>query len=118
MRARGVALARDAKDPYVTALTALARHGRDARFLDRLLIASVVECRGAERFGLVAENVSDPHLSTFYARLKNAELNHGHVFVEFALRYVDATVVTARLAEFVEAEAAIMRAQAPRAALH
>ena len=118
MAARGVPLARDVPDPYVAALMQLARHGRDDRFVDRMLIASVVECRGAERFGLVAANVRDANLSTFYARLRNGELKHGHVFVDFALRYVDADIVYARLQDFVAAEAEILRTLPFRPALH
>jgi tRNA 2-(methylsulfanyl)-N6-isopentenyladenosine37 hydroxylase len=118
MAARGVALSRDKPDAYVAALMDLARHGRDERFLDRMLIASVVECRGAERFGLIAENIRDANLSTFYARLRNGELKHGHVFVDFALHYVDTETVYARLQEFVNAEAEIISDVPFRPALH
>ena len=118
MRARGVPLRRDQKDAYVTRLTELARHGRDDRFLDRLLIASVVECRGAERFGLIAAHAQDEEIRDFYARLKKGELKHGHVFVDFALRYFDADVVYERLETFMAAEADIMLGLELRAALH
>ena len=99
-------------------MTELARHGRDDRFLDRLLIASVVECRGAERFGLIAAHAQDEEIRDFYARLKKGELKHGHVFVDFALRYFDADVVYERLETFMAAEADIMLGLELRAALH
>lgn len=118
MRELGIPLRRDEKDAYVTRLTALARHGRDDRFLDRLLIASVVECRGAERFGLIAEHARDEKIRDFYARLKKGELKHGHVFVEFALRYFDAEHVYERLQHFMVEEARIMLELEFRAALH
>ena len=118
MRDRGVNLRRDAKDHYVTELTELARHGRDDRFLDRLLIASAVECRGAERFGLVAEHADDVQIRAFYARLRKGELKHGHVFVDFALRYFDAETVYARLDYFMRAEADVMLGLEFRPALH
>jgi tRNA-(ms[2]io[6]A)-hydroxylase len=118
MRSRGAKLRRDEQDVYVTQLTKLARHGRDDRFLDRLLIASVVECRGAERFGLIAEHAQDQHIRDFYVRLRKGELKHGHVFVDFALRYVDAKTVYARLERFMAAEAQIMLGLDFRAALH
>ena len=51
---RGLTLVRDEPDPYVNELLAVGRHGRDERFIDRMLVSSVVECRGAERFGLLA----------------------------------------------------------------
>ena len=52
---RGLVLGADEKDPYVNAIRALIRQGSDVYLLDRLLTAGVIEARGAERFGLVAE---------------------------------------------------------------
>ena len=118
MRARGAKLLRDEQDVYVAELTKLARHGRDDRFIDRLLIASVVECRGAERFGLIAEHARDSHIRDFYPRLRKGELKHGHVFVEFALRYADANTVYTRLEGFMAEEAQIMLGLDFRPALH
>ncbi len=54
MRARGLELAKDEQDPYVNELLKHARTGLHQRFIDRMLISSIVESRGAERFGLVA----------------------------------------------------------------
>ena len=42
MTARGLRLAPDSKDPYVNALLDLCRSHREARFLDRLLVSSIV----------------------------------------------------------------------------
>ena len=47
MEKRGLQLQKDEPDPYVNQLLAAARHGRDERFIDRLLISSVIERRGA-----------------------------------------------------------------------
>jgi tRNA-(ms[2]io[6]A)-hydroxylase len=62
MVARGLPLVKDTQDPYVNQLAACMRHGREPRFLDRLLISSLIECRGAERFRLIAEALEDPDL--------------------------------------------------------
>jgi tRNA 2-(methylsulfanyl)-N6-isopentenyladenosine37 hydroxylase len=118
MCSRDISLVKDQADAYVAALMQCARHGRDQRFMDRLLIASVVECRGAERFGLVAESIDDPELGKFYLQLRNGELKHGHVFVDFALQYFDSADVYTRLHEFMQAEAEIMLSQPARPALH
>ena len=118
MRARGLRLVRDESDPYVNALLPLMRHGRDERFLDRLLVSSVIECRGAERFGLLAGALRDPELRAFYARLWQAERKHGHQFVDLALRHFDAESVYRRLHELMEQEAGIVSRLAWRAALH
>ena len=54
MDSRGIKLNHEIqKDHYVGYLLGKCRNGREERFLDRLLIASVVESRGAERFRLV-----------------------------------------------------------------
>ncbi|MCP4929014.1 MAG: tRNA-(ms[2]io[6]A)-hydroxylase, partial [Gammaproteobacteria bacterium] len=66
MDKRNLLLTKDTPDPYVNQLLAAARHGRNERFIDRMLIASVIESRGAERFRIVAENITDSTLVTFY----------------------------------------------------
>ena len=62
---RGIALSRDAQDPYVNQLIDEMRHGRDERLLDRLVVAALVEMRGAERFGLIANALEDPTSNPF-----------------------------------------------------
>src|SRR5687767_3846156 len=74
-------------DPYIEALLKLCRTGRDERFIDRMLLASVIECRGAERFRLVYENLEDPELKKFYHMLWASEAKHGNIFVEMILKY-------------------------------
>ena len=118
MRARGVALAKDEADPYVNALGALMRHGRDERLLDRLLVSSVVECRGAERFQIIAEALTDPELKRFYSTLWKAETKHGHQFVDMALRCEPNEVVYPRLQTLMESEAQIIEQLPWRASLH
>jgi tRNA-(ms[2]io[6]A)-hydroxylase len=118
MRARGVALVKDEPDPYVNALVAHMRHDRRLRLLDRLLVSSVVECRGAERFRIVAGALPDPGLRDFYTALWKAETKHGHQFVDLALRGHDPDEVYARLHELMEAEAAIVARLPWRASLH
>ena len=55
--------------------------------MDRLLIASVLETRGAERFKLIADNIEDTDLQRFYKMLWTSEAKHGHIFVGMALNY-------------------------------
>ncbi len=118
MRARGVALVKDEPDPYVNALIALMRSGRRARLLDRLLVSSVVECRGAERFRIVADALEDPALAGFYTALWKAETKHGHQFVDMALRCFPDEEVYPRLEALMAAEAAIVERLPWRASLH
>src|SRR5216110_3271307 len=65
---RGVRLAKEiTEDPYIKALLDLCRTDPLNRFLDRLLLASIIECRGAERFRLVSNAIEHD------AELKEAE---------------------------------------------
>ncbi len=118
MSKRGLRLVRDERDPYVNRLLALQRHGRDERFLDRLLLSSLIECRGAERFGIIAAALQDPELKDFYLDLYKAETKHGHVFVELGLKYFGTDTVYTRLHELAAGEADIIATLQWRPSLH
>jgi len=119
MEKRGIRLpASMGEDPYVKALIKLCHSGRNERFLDRLLIASVVETRGAERFKMVADNLEDPELKRFYKQLWTSEAKHGHLFVKMALNYFDKEQVYERLAWWIEQEDKILNQLELRPALH
>ena len=118
MEKRGLQLGKDEPDPYVNQLLAQARHGRDERFIDRMLISSVIERRGSERFRIVAENVADPELAEFYERLWKSEVKHAHVFVLMLHKEYDPEVIDARLAEITALEAEICAGLELRPALH
>src|SRR5476651_1386667 len=49
---RGLALGRDAGDPYAQALQKLQRAPREQRLLDQLLVSALIEERSCERLGL------------------------------------------------------------------
>jgi tRNA-(ms[2]io[6]A)-hydroxylase len=118
MQSRGLALVKDTQDAYVNQLMACMRHGREPRFLDHLLVASLIECRGAERFGIIASALEDAALKAFYTALTRAETKHGHQFVDMALEYVDADEAYPRLRALAEREAEIVQGLAWRASLH
>lgn len=105
-------------DPYVTALIKRCHSGREERFLDRLLVASVVETRGAERFRLVSEAQTQPEMHRFYKILWASEAKHGHLFVKMALNYFPEKQVYDRLEWWVEQEAEVLNGLEIRAALH
>jgi len=115
---RGLPLVKDIQDPYVNQLMALMRHGRDERFIDQLLVSSLIECRGAERFRIIAEALEDPALSDFYHTLWKAEAKHGHQFVHLLLKECDPELVYSRLEELAVEEARIIQALDWRPALH
>jgi tRNA 2-(methylsulfanyl)-N6-isopentenyladenosine37 hydroxylase len=106
------------KDEYAVQLVNLCRSDVENRFMDRLLLASVMECRGAERFKMVAEALPEGELKQFYKRLWTSEAKHGHIFVGFALYYFSKEEVYTRLEELMTAEAIIIKNMPIKAALH
>jgi tRNA-(ms[2]io[6]A)-hydroxylase len=119
MQQKGIALPHKiTEDPYVSALLKLCHSGRDERFLDRLLIGSIVETRGAERFRLVSEAQTDPDMHRFYKLLWASEAKHGNIFVKMALHYFPEKQVYDRLHWWLDREAEIIRQLPIRAALH
>lgn len=119
MEERGVELAKEMyQDTYIKDLIKLCRHTPEERFLDRLMIASVVECRGAERFKMVADHIEDEEMKKFYKMLWTSEAKHGHIFVDMALKYYPKDEVYKRLEFFNEEEGKIVDALPIRSALH
>jgi len=119
MEKRGVALAqRMPEDPYIKQLMKSMHSGIEERFLDRLLIASVVETRGAERFKIVADNMEEEELQKFYKMLWVSEAKHGHIFVKMALMYFPEAKVYDRLDWWMNTEGNIIDKLPFRAALH
>ena len=119
MEERGVQLpASMDQDHYVKDLLKSCRTGRDERFIDRMLWASVIECRGAERFRLVYEALPPGKLKKFYHELWASEAKHGHIFVKMTLEYFPEEKVFPRLQELVEIESEVLRGMPIRPALH
>lgn len=108
MSKRGIQFPKEIeKDEYVNRLIKACRSDWKARFLDRLIIASIVETRGAERFRLISENHPESEMKAFYTMLYKSEDRHGNIFVEMALLYYDTDEVMKRLEEMVQIEAEI-----------
>ena len=118
MEARGLRLVPDIKDPYVNALTALCHSRGEQRFLDRMLVSSIVETRGAERFRLIHEALEDPELKRLYLSLWACEAKHGNLFVNLALKYFPEAELYGRLGELTRAEGEITRNLEWRPSLH
>lgn len=115
---RGLTLAADEKDPYVNAIRAEVRRGKDEYFLDRLLTGAIIEARGAERFTLIAQALEEGSLKTFYRTLARSEGNHHQLFIELAHHYFAKPEVDARLADWVTIEADIISDLPIRPYLH
>jgi tRNA 2-(methylsulfanyl)-N6-isopentenyladenosine37 hydroxylase len=120
-RERGVQLGSDAPDPYVNALLAACRNGRMTRFVDRLLLGSIIEYRGCERFAMLSRALGEQgqtELAEYYRELAVSEAKHRNDFYEMALLYFDNDEVNRRLDELLDIEADIVAALPIRSALH
>ena len=106
------------EDPYIKGLMKRMHSGIEERFLDRLLIGSAFETRGAERFRLIEEALTDPDLKRFYKMLWTSEAKHGHIYVKMALNYFPEQKVYDRLHWWMEQEGQVVDGLEIRAALH
>jgi tRNA-(ms[2]io[6]A)-hydroxylase len=59
------------------------------RFLQKLMLSSLIEARSCERFTVLANEMeaSQPELSAFYAGLFESEARHYRVFLDYARKY-------------------------------
>lgn len=115
---RNVPLGNDSKDPYINQIRKVFRHGSDEFFMDRLLVAGVIEARGHERFDLIAQALPEGKEKKFYQDIAKSEEKHKNLFVELALEYFEETLVFTRLDEILIEEARICASLPFRAALH
>ncbi len=118
IHSRGLVTASDTKDPYVLGLRQVIRKETNSYLLDRLLTASVIEARGAERFALIADAIERPPLKNFYKSLAKSEARHYRLFLELAEEYFDSSVIELRWKEILNIEAEVVSKLPIRAALH
>lgn len=119
LRERGVGLGQDAPDPYMTRLhRAMRKEVKSEFLLDRLVVFSIVEARGCERFGILADALEPGKLRDLYSDLTRAEARHRGLFVRLARQLFDATAVSQRIEALVDVEASIVASLPHRAALH
>lgn len=115
---RKLLLPPDEEDKYVNLLMKNVRFGRDERFLDRLLVSSVIEARGCERLHLIADVLPEGDLKHFYRRLAKAEGTHQDLFVRLAQLYFPEETINQRLEEWLKIEAEAISSVPYRCALH
>ena len=102
---RNLIIENEKKDPYVNELRRhMKKSDSGAYLLDRLLSGAVIEARGEERFCLLAENLSDQALRSFYARISASEARHFCLFLDLAEKYFHRKTVEDRLSEWIEIE--------------
>ncbi|MGF1601054.1 MAG: tRNA-(ms[2]io[6]A)-hydroxylase [Thermosynechococcaceae cyanobacterium] len=118
IRERHLTVPPDQKDAYVNQLRALIRKGTEHYFLDRLLVAGVIEARGLERFACIAKALPVGHLKSFYDAIARSESRHADLFLSLAHQYFEPSVVDLRAADLLTQEAEILEGLTVRAVLH
>jgi tRNA-(ms[2]io[6]A)-hydroxylase len=115
---RGLRAVSDEKDVYVNQLIAAVHSGGEKRLLDRLVLGAVVEARGCERFGLIAEALQAGELQDFYREITASEQRHCGLYLDLAAHWFDEAMITARLDVFLDLEAQVVAALPVRPKLH
>ena len=115
---RGQITGKDERDPYVIEFRKAFRNGKDEYFMDRLLVGGIIEARGAERFGLIAEALEPGKLKSFYQSITRSEERHNDLLLELAKLYFPHEDLAIRLDELLTIEAKIVSQLPIKAALH
>lgn len=115
---RGLQLGNDTRDAYVNALHKTMRRGSEVYLLDRLLLGSIIEARGCERFGLIADALPPGELKKFYRAITESEARHEDLFLKLAANYFTSSEIQHRLNELLIIEANVLRDLPICAALH
>lgn len=104
LEARDIEMKRLEPAPYASALVDAIRPQEPERFLDKLLVAALIEARSCERFSILAERVDDDELATFYRELFKAEADHYTLYTGLARDHFPKSVVDTRLDELAAQE--------------
>ena len=107
---RGLTLGRERKDQYVHDIMDFfpKNKHREARLIQRLLTAALIEARSCERFRVLSENLEDKELAKFYRDLMVSEANHYTMFLTFARKYGDREKVDSMWHNLLEYEAKVI----------
>lgn len=115
---RGGRLGPDVADAYAEQLLAAVRTGREARFLDRLLVSSLFEARGCERFGVLANALAEGPERDLYRDLTRADARHQRLFLDLAAMYFTEGEIQERLVRLLEIEGEIVSSLPVKPALY
>ncbi len=115
---RGIEFIRLTPSPYAKTLLDGARRQEPHAFLDRLLVAALIEARSCERFKILSEHVEDPELAAFYAELVVSEARHHTLYTGMARQFFEAGEVKERLHELAQLEAEAVEVAKDEPRLH
>jgi tRNA-(ms[2]io[6]A)-hydroxylase len=77
--------------------------------LDRLLLAAIIERRGHERFGLIADALEPGPERSFFQSITQSEGRHYQLFLDLAATYHPHVDLAGRADELCSREAEIIR---------
>lgn len=115
---RDVELRRLEPAPYAKELVDAIRPQEPHKFLDKLLVAGLIEARSCERFSILGEHVDDDGLAAFYRELFEAEANHYTLYTGLARRHFPQQEVENRLDELAHIEVEALKAGCEIPRLH
>ena len=116
---RNLIIGNEKKDPYVNALREkIDKSDSEAYLLDRLLLGAVIEARGEERFNLLAKDLADQSLRSFYKKISSSEARHFALFLNLATKYFNQKRVEERLSEWIEIEKQVLESLPITSSLH
>jgi len=118
--ARGKTLGRYRTDEYVLALMKFFPKGGDriTNLVHRLLYAALIEARSCERFRLLSEQLADKELAAFYKKLMISEAGHYTMFLKFARKYGERTLVDQKWQDLLAYEAKLMKTLGRQETIH
>jgi len=118
LEARDIPFVRLSPSTYASRLSEAGTKQEPLAFLDKLLIAGLIEARSAERFKILSERLDEPELAEFYASLFATEARHHTLYTTLARRFFDHEKVRLRLLELAELESEALGAATDAPRLH
>jgi tRNA-(ms[2]io[6]A)-hydroxylase len=118
MSERDIGLTHDRGDSYAQTLHLHIRKQEPQKFLDKLIVASLIEARSCERFQLLSEHATDEDLREFYRSLLASEARHRNTFLRLARLYFVNDEVAARLEELEKFEADLVSSLSSEPMMH
>ncbi len=117
---KGMVLGKATKNDYALKLQKFFphTHNRTEALVHRLLVAALIEARSCERFKVFSDNLDDQELSTFYKNLMISEANHYTLFLSYARKYMDRTIVDQKWQDLLAFEAEMMKSRGTIAKVH
>ncbi len=120
---RGLRLGFERKDPYVNDLSNYLKQSKtnsskEGMFVNKMLLAAMIEARSCERFKILSEELQDEDLKKFYRSLMESEARHYTTFIGFARKYSNGIDVDACWQDLLEFEASLMKTYGKKETMH